>query len=444
MANSRKINSMTELADANPATTGEQKELPPRDADTGRFTKPSQPNRKSVRELLTESFAEEKRKAQEAERANQEPRKAPPQKAATEEPEAEEEEELPEGEVQAAEEDTSELDEPKGERRVSREASTQAEDDEDEAEERPQASKATAPASWNKAERAVWDSMPPAAQEAVLRREADTAKGVDKLKQEITGLKDQNRDIDEAIAPYRQMIFSMGRKPGEAIRGLFDWQMALAGPNKTQAFRQLAANLGFNLQELVPSVAAPSQAAQPPEVPAEIRPVLDQYGQVIGQYGQMIEQLTNRLQSYETNAQAQQQQAADQMIGNWAKDKPHFEAVRQRMGEFVHSDISRIQAGQPGIGYVENGNINLNKAYEDAVWAHPELRKQFQQEERAKREQERIQRSSKEVKTAKKAAVSIKPAAPTPPPAPPKRIPGKPESVAETIRRTMQEMGVSR
>lgn len=427
---------MTELADANPATTGEQKELPPRDADTGRFVKEPQ-KRKTVREELQDALAEQKRKAAEADKPKEEPKKAPPQKAATEEPEAEEEE-LPEGEVQAAEEDTSELDEPKGERRVTHEASGE-EDDEDDAETKPQVSKAAAPASWNKEERAVWDSMPPAAQKAVLRREADTAKGVDKLKQEITGLKDQTRDIEEAVAPYKAMILQMGRTPGQAVRGLFDWQMALAGPQKEQAFRQLAANLGINLQNLVTGAQAPVQAEAPAnEVPAEFRPVLDQYGQ-------RIDQLQNRLQSYETNALAQQQQAADQMIENWAKNKPHFAAVRERMGELINADIRRLQANQPALGgYILNGNIDLDKAYEDAIWAHPEVRKQIRDEELAQSQQERLQKTRAEVKTAKKASVSIKPAAPTPPPPAPKKKPGQVESARESILRAMQELGATR
>lgn len=403
------------------ATTAETTK--PRD-EKGRFTSQNPdgepPARMSIRESLEAAFEEQRRKAEPL--AGKPAEK--PQTAAQEPTE----EELPEAEDEAADgsQDRSERSEDDGE--VQAASDGYEEEDERKPAAKPQVSKPEPPLSWTKQGRAIWDSLPPLAQQEVLKREADTQKGVEKLKE-------QYRDLEEAVAPYKGMIHSMGRTPGAAIKGLFDWQMALAGPNKADAFRQLAANLGVDLRTLVTDEAAPPPQPPGSDVPQELKPVLDQYASKIS----LLDQEVNHWK----RTQAEQQQAqANQMIEKWSADKPHFKDVRELMGQLINSDLALVQSGRPAVGgFIKNGNIDLDAAYEAAIYAHPEVRRQILADEAKRKADEARTKAKVEVSKAKKAGVSVKPNAPTAPqPAFAPRKPGEPESARQSILRAMAEL----
>ena len=411
---------MEELTQA-PATT-EATPTKSRD-ERGRFTPQAEPPRnQSVRESLMAALEETKRNAEP-------PADKPQAQTTTAAREAPAAQKLPEPEEEAeedqAETDLSEHDEDEGERSA-------ASDGHDKQEERqpaskPQASKSEPPASWTKQGRAIWDNLPPLAQQEVIKREADTQKGVEKLK-------DQYRELEEAVSPYKAMIRSMGRTEGAAIRGLFDWQMALAGPNKADAFRQLAANLGVDLRSLVTDEAPPTPQTPGADVPHELKPVLDQYASKITALDQEV--------NHWKRTQAEQQQSqANQMIEKWAENKPHFADVRELMGQLINSELATVQAGRPSAGrFIKNGNIDLDAAYDAAVYANPEIRQQIFAEQAARKTEEARTKAKTEVKGAKKAGVSVRPTAPTAPvPAFAPRKSGQPESVRQSILRAMAE-----
>ena len=395
------------------ATTENQ--ATPRD-EKGRFVPQNEPPKNvPLRDTIRAAFDEQRKKA---EPATEKPQ-AEPVKPATQE--------LPEPTEHAEEGNELDLSERSDDDGEVRSASPDHdEEDERKPEAKPQASKTEPPLSWTKEGRAQWDSLPPSVQKEVLKREADTQKGVEKLKETY-------RDLEESVAPYKGMIQAMGRTPGAAIKGLFDWQMALAGPNKEQAFKQLAANLGVNLQNLVTD-QVPQPQVPGSEVPPELKPVLDQYASKISLLDQEVSQ-------WKRSAAEQQQAQANSMIEKWSADKPHFAAVRELMGQLINSDLALVQAGRhPVGGFVKNGNIDLDRAYEAAIYAHPEVRSQILAEQASKTATATLTRAKTEVKGAKKAGVSVKPTAPTAPlPAFAPRKPGKPESVRQSILRAMSE-----
>lgn len=394
--------------------------------ERGRFAAQSngtEPPRRNptIRESLEAAFAEQRRKAE-----------PPVEKPAAEKPQAAAQEptedELPETEEDAADDPQGRSERSEDEGEVEAASDGHEEEEERQPAAKPQASKSEPPLSWTKQGRAIWDNLPPLAQQEVLKREADTQRGVEKLKE-------QYRELEEAVAPYKGMIHSMGRTTGAAIKGLFDWQMALAGPNKADAFRQLAANLGVDLKSLVTDEAAQATPQAPgADVPQELKPVLDQYASKIS----LLDQEVNHWK----RTQAEQQQAqANQMIEKWAENKPHFAAVRELMGQLINSELALVQAGRPASGrFIKNGNIDLDAAYEAAIYANPDVRKQILADEAQRKAEEARTKAKLEVSKAKKAGVSVKPNAPTAPqPAFPPRKPGQRESVRDSILRAMAE-----
>lgn len=272
------------------------------------------------------------------------------------------------------------------------------------------------PQAWRKEEKAIWEGLPDVAKAAILRREADTTKGVNELKTKY-------QEIDTALAPYQAVMTQNNVTPGQAVNQLFKWHMELAGPNKVQAFRDLAKNFGIDPATLAAPPAPEVQAgADGNPIPETLRPV--------------ITNLETRLKSFEEQNAIAAQNAAKQTWVNWSKDKPHAEKVRALMANLINSDLALINAGQPQVSNtIKDGSIDMDAAYQAAIYAHPEVRTLLLQEEQTKRDNDAKAAAAK----AKKAAVSMRSGAPagavsSAPTAP------KSESVADSIRRALAEV----
>lgn len=311
------------------------------------------------------------------------------------------------------------------------------------------------PTSWSRSSKALWDSLPPSIQDEVLRREENAQRGVDELKSrhkaEVDGLKARTAELETVVAPYDEAIRQAGRTRGQVVDQLFRWHVALSGPNRVQAFRQLAANLGVD----VATLAGVQKTAEGQESASETG---SQHHVQDMSWAPAVGELQRRLEQYEMATAAQQQAAAEKTVQDWAKDKPHFERVRQRMAQLINADAELIRMGhQPANGFVNGSDINMDAAYEAAVWADPELRAELirgREEERdavakaaaekARLEAElrlRQEKAAIEAERAKRAATSIKPAAPLSGVngAAPKQQ-NRHESVRDSIRRALQNI----
>jgi hypothetical protein len=277
-----------------------------------------------------------------------------------------------------------------------------------------------APDTWKKEEKAIWDSLPDLAKQAITRREADATKGVQELKTRY-------QDIDTAVAPYKAVMTQNNVTPAQAISQLFKWHMELAGPNKVQAYVQLGKNFGIDPATVAAALATQTEVKQPAapdnSIPDNLRPV--------------ITDLETRIKSFEEQNALAAQNAAKQTWMNWAKDKPHAEKVRGLMANLINSDLALIQAGQPQVSNtIHDGSIDMDAAYQAAVYAHPEVRQTLLQEERATREKEAKAAAEK----ARKASASMRSGAPAGAVAPASSAAPKNESVADSIRRALAEV----
>lgn len=225
-----------------------------------------------------------------------------------------------------------------------------------------QAPQTKAPEGWAKEAKAEWERLPPAVQTAVAKREADMAKGVEDLKGKYT-------DLDKVLQPRMDIIRKHGHTPAQAVNQMFAWFEALTG-NPAVAFPALAQSFKFDLKSIPGLIAQQEQpkpgaeAAKPAdgEVPPAVQKYIDELKQEIGGLKQGFTQQFGQL----TNTFAQQSQAkTEEILTNWAKDKPHYEDVRRMMAHLIAS-----QAVPP----LPNGAADLDKAYDMAVYAVPEVR----------------------------------------------------------------------
>ena len=243
----------------------------------------------------------------------------------------------------------------------------------------PEASPAEGPPS---AWKGIWDSMTPEARAIAVKRESEVAKGFE----EYRGKTAQLQEISQALDPLRPVLQQHGiTSDAAAVKSLLAWEGSFRNPQtRVQAFHDLAKQYGVDLSTLVPSSqsAAPSYAQ---DIPDPIRPVLDQYGQ-------QISEVRSQVQSWQQQMQQQEQQQIAEKLSTFAKDKPHFEAVRATMGQLMSA------------GIVSMGD--LEGAYQKAIAIHPEISAQIRaQEEKAKADEQARTRAEK-AKQAALAAVS--------------------------------------
>jgi hypothetical protein len=228
--------------------------------------------------------------------------------------------------------------------------------------------------------------------------------------------------------------------------------MALTGPGKAEAFKALAQNFNVDVSTLAGGATA-AQGAQDGSgatvtAPAATRDL---------SWVPAVENMQHRITQFEAMTAAQQQSAAQKTVEVWAKDKPHFERVRQKMAQLINMDALLLQQGQPAVnGFIKGDQIDMDAAYEAATWADSEVRGEILREQQERNEAAakeaadkvradaelklRLEKAKADAEKAKRASSSLRPGAPISGlnGAAPGRQPSRSESVRESIRRALQ------
>lgn len=236
------------------------------------------------------------------------------------------------------------------------------------------------PSSLRKTELADWDKAPDTIKKAMLRREEEMARGVEELKGRYA-------EFDHALAPHVDAIKRHGHTPAAAVSQLFAWFQALA-TNPKVAFPVLAQSFGYDINDFSTRQAAAAQVAQAggaaPAAPAApeagAAPAQPQYAlppeyiQLLDGTWQKIGTLEQQLNQFRAMQAADSQAKTQTIIENWAKDKPHFEDVRVLMSKLIESGVVPLKDGQ----------VDLDGAYDAAIYASRDVRAKIQADEQAK------------------------------------------------------------
>lgn len=195
------------------------------------------------------------------------------------------------------------------------------------------------------------------------------------------------KDLDEAIAPYADSIKQMGVTPAQTISRLFQWMNELSGPNKLDVIHQLARNFGMDLEGFYADVYSQGgqqqQQLQQTQQTQQGQQQQDQQYYTDPRLAEAVYGLNEELNQLKRNQDVQRQNSAAATVNTWAglqadgsySKKPHFAQVRQLMFSLLSS----------GAVPLVNGNLDLDAAYEQACYSHPEIR----QELLAQQEQEK-------------------------------------------------------
>jgi hypothetical protein len=252
------------------------------------------------------------------------------------------------------------------------------------------------PNTWKKETAAQFAALPEPVKQEIHRREEDFHKGIAQYRDAAAF----GHSMFEDVSPHFDVIRQLGGTPKEVVREVMGAWRALATGSpeqKRSTLLQLAQGYGISLNEL----ADPRYRGEEPA--PELAPVLQRLGQ-------LEQTITESQRAREEAEHAERVSAAQKFLS----DPKH-----EHMDTVFEDVVALVRAGR-----------DPEKAYEQAIWAHPETRAKLM----AKQDAERRQREAAEAAAARKAAAVNVQRRGSPPAA------AKPGTMEDTIRETYRSL----
>ena len=229
------------------------------------------------------------------------------------------------------------------------------------------------PPGWSAESKAAFATLPDHIKADLAKREKEVSDGF----KQYSDKSKQFQEIEQVLAPSRSIYQQHGLKSdAEAIKALFGWEASFRNPaTRMQAFNNLARQYGINLN------SPQSQAPDAQTIPDQLRPVYDQFGQ-----------LTQTVSSIQNELQRSREEQVSQALTSFAKDHPHFEAVRTSMGQLIQAGIV-----QP---------TDLEGAYQKACHMNDDIRQALIKEQFEKQQAEAKKTATAHAQSARQAAIS--------------------------------------
>jgi hypothetical protein len=198
----------------------------------------------------------------------------------------------------------------------------------------------TIPRSLSPEAKAQFATWPELARNEFLRREADTARGVEKLQQELRATSERYSPLEAVIAPHREKWQLHGMDDARAIQALVAAQNFLEkSPAEGIAYLARQYGVQFNGQAATPAPQADPQ---------------------VQQLHQKISTLEQRLQAQDQASQSQRLTESLSAIEQFANNPAHkyFDNVRDQMATLIESGAAK----------------DIQQAYQQACWGNETIR----------------------------------------------------------------------
>jgi uncharacterized membrane-anchored protein YhcB (DUF1043 family) len=245
----------------------------------------------------------------------------------------------------------------------------------------------------------VWKGLPEQARQEVHRREQDMHNGLRQYK-DAAGF---GQSLAREMAPYQGIMQKNGVTPQAIVRdimGALNTMATGSDESKASTFLQLSRTYGINLDHVMSLHSrAPSQPA--PELTA---------------LKQEIGEVRNRLTQADQEREQALQREDDAAVNRFLNDpkNEHAKSVSQQMAELLNTGLAK----------------DLDDAYQQAIWRHPEVRQKLL----AKQEAERRKTESEAAKAARRASSTNVQRRGTPP------APAQKGTMDDTIRATFRQL----
>lgn len=230
-----------------------------------------------------------------------------------------------------------------------------------------------APNSWSANAKTKWAEIPAELQAEINKRETEIHQGFTRMDED----RQFGKVLKDVVQPYMPIIQAEGGTPATAIQALLNsaYVLRTGTPQaKTQLFQQLAQQYGVDLAQI-----SQGQVKTDPQLQA---------------IQSELVQLKNDRQQEITVREQQQREALQSQIDAFAADPAHnhFEVVRPHMVALLKGGLAK----------------DLQDAYDQAVYARPDIRSTLLQSQSAELEANRIADAKAKADKARKASVSVR------------------------------------
>jgi hypothetical protein len=255
------------------------------------------------------------------------------------------------------------------------------------------------PNTWKKELADTWKTLPESARQEIHRREQDMHNGLRQYK-DAAGF---GQSLAREMAPYQGIMQKNGVTPQAIVRdimGALNTMATGSDESKASTFLQLARTYGINLDNVM-SLHSRAPSQQAPELTA---------------LKQEIGEVRNRLTQADQERELALQREDDATVQRFLNDpkNEHAKAVSAQMAGLLTSGQAK----------------DLDDAYQQAIWLHPETRQKLL----AKQDAERRKTESEQAKSARKASSTNVQRRGTPP------APARKGTMDDTIRSELRRL----
>lgn len=251
----------------------------------------------------------------------------------------------------------------------------------------------TPPESWTAEDKEVFATLPPVAQEAILKRESERESYLTQKSQELSDKGKTYEGVESAISHRRSKWAASGMDDGQAIETAF--QVAENAFQKPEEFiGNLAQGRKIDLLEL-------AIRDLPQDARAEIMQYAGQYRENY-QFTEPVDPaLDKRLQFIETTVGNLANQTEQEKLNEAQRLWDDFQAEKDAQGNPKHPHIEAVRDDMKLL--IDNGRAtNYHDAYETAIFLKKDLREKVVQQQIIETDAERVAREKAEAEKAKK------------------------------------------
>lgn len=249
----------------------------------------------------------------------------------------------------------------------------------------------TPPTTWSAGAKAIFSQLPETARREIAKREQDYARGIQQHAEKAKGFD----SLMGEFQPYEAMLRAEGGTPQGAIRDLMRTAYMLRTGTPQERGRvvaMIAERFGADLSPYLGQAQQQEQGQVPADLQATVQQLLSPYISKIQQWEQ---------------GQATAQQRADQQVRDEALAA--IEAFRTATNEdgspkyLYFENVKGLMAA-----YFSNGQADtMEKAYDMACWANPEVRAALQADVQRTAEANALAKAQRKAQDAGKAGFNV-------------------------------------
>lgn len=206
-----------------------------------------------------------------------------------------------------------------------------------------------APRSWAEDAKAAWKDVPAPVREAIAKREQEIERGLQRQAETAKPDVELAKEVRTLFTPFAEQMRQNGVNEAAAVKFLTDAH--------SHYLRDPVGYIQWAAQQAGFKVDVYDRNDQPV-----------QHNPEVAQLRKELQELQSQSLTQARTAEEQRKQEALAEIEAFAKDHPHFETVKAHMGALIQSGAAQ----------------SLNDAYEQAIWANPQVRQTLMADQEAK------------------------------------------------------------